>query len=584
MLKYLSEAIDMMNVLYWDLADKNMHKLAHAVNQMLTFSGLTADEKTTIENYKMILLLQNAPQSEMPRKNHLLQLPKERVAEILKAVGISEEDQAIVCKYFFELVEPKPKGEYYPEDLTEEEFKALPKQAQETNTLLVKRDGKIEIVPFELHYKGTCQRVADKLRLARDLCPNMAFRLYLDAKINEMQTGTPEARRLSDALWIENDYKVDMLLSTAMEVYLDEWQNVKGSPTGAIFIRNRSLDSLVESLNEHAAIMEREGPSKYFRQDARASAQLVLRPVDVMTWVADFCLSPQTTIAQCLPNDELMRKGRGAVNLLYINTTKVVSEVSHHRVPRLFLPRSVFTDLVDVYEEGNSIHSMLHEIGHTTGEAADPARRRENPELVFGNEYNALEELRAELFGMYGIIYCYEHGLVSEKVMKAAHYGMLISMISSLKFEPTQAHQKARNMMYHFFQNHGAITTMEEEEEVDQEDGSVVKEKLMKIDLVMEKVKPTVLEFLGKVQDIKSTLDKAACENMRKELCFTDPLMKEVARRTAVSCLGRGLIFPSLIPPSQHSDTAQAQTLAGGWTLKYPESFADLPRFKHPVY
>ena len=361
---------------------------------------------------------------------------------------------------------------------------------------------------MEIYYKGTCRRVAEKLRQARELCPNFSFQMYLDAKVSELLLGTEESRRISDALWIAHDYRVDLLLSTAMEVYMDEWKNIKGAPTGGVFIKNKSLDHFVTDLLAHSAAIEREGPSPYFRPDARSSTTLILRPVDIFSWSADYCTAPQVTLAQCLPNDEEMRKRCGAVNLLYLNTTTSLLETSQYRSHRTFLPRAEFERLKGLFSEASSISSMLHELGHTTGQAADPARRTENPELTFGNEYNCLEELRAEVFSMYGVCYCEEHRIITSEMARASHYDMLSVLVGSLKHTPVQAHQKARNMMFHFFKKRGGIVELKEEAEVVQPDGSSKTEDVVKWAFDLEKLKPLVLEFLGRIQDIKSRLDK----------------------------------------------------------------------------
>ena len=83
MLKYLQEAVDIMNILYWRVCDPNMFLLVDTINKMLNAEDLTDNERTAIKNYKDILYLQNSPFSEMPEKNHLLQLDKERVVSIL---------------------------------------------------------------------------------------------------------------------------------------------------------------------------------------------------------------------------------------------------------------------------------------------------------------------------------------------------------------------------------------------------------------------------------------------------------------------------------------------------------------------
>lgn len=309
---------------------------------------------------------------------------------------------------------------------------------------------------------------------------------------------------MSDALWIKHDYRVDFILSTAMEIYHDEWMNLKGSPTGAVYVKNKSLDDFVVQLREHAVEMERKAPSKYFRQNGGGDSLLIHRPVDVLNWSSDYCTAPYTTVAQSLPNNEMMKKSFGVVNLLYVNTTNSLQLLKEGKNAREFISTKVLNDVLPHISYGDSVHSMIHELGHTTGEAADKEKRTLNPETILGNEYNSLEELRAELFGMYGVYYCAENGIIKKEEEKGAYYGMLITMLTSLRVPPVQAHQKARNMMYHFFLKKGAIII--EEEEVERVGGK--KEKVKKFIFDEGKLHDAVLEFLGTVQNIKSELNK----------------------------------------------------------------------------
>lgn len=83
LIKYLCEAVDMMNILYWDLTDRNISIISSIVKKMLHYSNLKENEKNSIEDYRDVLLIQNSLISEIPRKNHLLEIPKERAIEIM---------------------------------------------------------------------------------------------------------------------------------------------------------------------------------------------------------------------------------------------------------------------------------------------------------------------------------------------------------------------------------------------------------------------------------------------------------------------------------------------------------------------
>ena len=108
--------------------------------------------------------------------------------------------------------------------------------------------------------------------------------------------------------------------------------------------------------------------------------------------------------------------------------------------------------------EGSQIHSALHELGHTTG-AMDPEHQGKQARDYLEAEYSPLEEARAELFGMFAMSrHGPKDGIIQRKDSPyAGHYSMLVSMVQGLRFIPEQAHVKARNLMYHFFEQNGGL-------------------------------------------------------------------------------------------------------------------------------
>jgi hypothetical protein len=64
-----------------------------------------------------------------------------------------------------------------------------------------------------------------------------------------------------------------------------------------------------------------------------------LKFVDVITWSGDYVGSPMTTLAQSLPNDEWIVQTYGAVNMVYVNASRLALQVSGRLVPQRFLTR-----------------------------------------------------------------------------------------------------------------------------------------------------------------------------------------------------------------------------------------------------
>ena len=221
-----------------------------------------------------------------------------------------------------------------------------------------------------------------------------------------------------------------------------------------------------------------------------------------------------------------------------------------------FMTKKAFAEYRDLMFEGSQIHSALHELGHTTG-SLDPAHQGKQARDYLEAEYSPLEEARAELFGMFAMSRLSKDSTIGEQTAISGHYSMLVSMVQGLRFIPEQAHVKARNMMYHFFQMNGGIVEVTE-------DGK------RKFDFNLALLDQLVADLLGQLGNIKAAGAKDKAAALRERLCFTDPLRDEIQERTNKFPLGRGLIFPRL----KHSgDRYYAE-------LEYPVTFSEQSKFR----
>jgi hypothetical protein len=82
-------------------------------------------------------------------------------------------------------------------------------------------------------------------------------------------------------------------------------------------------------------------------------------------------------------------------------------------------------------------------------------------------------------------------------------------------------------------------------------------------------VDDVVEDLLADLGNIKAAGDKTKAATLREQMCFEDPLRKEIEARAATFPLGRGLIFPHL---KRRGDRYLPE-------LEYPASFNDQTKF-----
>lgn len=553
---HLIEAVHAINPVFRDQFEPRTEKIETLVHLLLEQAA--EEEKELLNNYMQILNLQNSPYSLLPRKNHLLQIPLERLQELARQSG-TEALQLLeeVSAFFHEDIPTPDFANFYPQDFTGEEFKELGEQGSIVNSCVVRgEDGKAEVVLNEDIYRKTLSRAVEHLRAAREHSSDEGFIKYLDAKIREMETGSEKARREADAAWIRHDSPIDIVISSALEVYLDAYKNIRGAATGGVYLRNEAAQSLLEAIVERVDRFELEAPWTWKKESIDPDNLPELKFVDVLAWSGDYVTSPNTTLAQSLPNDRWVIENVGTVNMVFNNTTRAISRVTGQLMAEEFLPAGEAERVRAELFDGSQLHSALHEIGHTTGRM-DPDHSTGQPSDYLEEEYSWLEEARAELFGIWAMPLLVEDRVISQETAEASCAGFLMTMLGALRFEPVQAHTMARNLIFHAYEQEGALS-------VSTETG---KERFM---LDPQKIYPVTSDLLKMVADIKAAGDKDAAVRLRERWMYTDPRRKELDERTSMLPLGRGLIFPQM---EKDGDRYTAR-------LRYPGSFSKQPLFQ----
>ncbi|ADK82197.1 hypothetical protein [Sediminispirochaeta smaragdinae] len=524
LLHYLCLAAEEMNEVFcWQFCP-DTSIILHFLDTITPYAN--EHEGESLSAYRHLLLLQNAPWSLQPRKNHLLEIEEERVKALAELAG-SLEAFLHIRRYLFDLVPVPGRCSFYPPDLTDEELESLGSPAGEVNRVLFRgNDGGVDTIRNEQLFPEACGRAADYLRKAWELSDNISFKLYLDAKITELETGSLEARRVADYLWIRHDSPIDIVISTALEVYLDAWKNNKGAACAAVTRIDTKSDRLIKDLLGLVPELEATAPWKWKRSEIDVHCLPRLKFVDVLLWSGDYVTGPMTVGAQSLPNDEWIGKNIGTVNMVYQNTGRAVHSLSGSILADQFLPREILDIVGKSLFEGGQLHSALHEIGHTTG-LQDPDHQGE-ASVWLGGEYSTFEELRAELFGMWACEKAVAASVIDRPLADAAHYAMLLTMLRSLAFVPDQAHTNARNIMFHYFEEKRAIVS--------------TTEGRFRYDFAL--LHPAVERLLAEVADIKASGNLSAAKGLKERFCYDHPDRKLFEEKTKALPLGRGLIFP----------------------------------------
>ena len=559
-LGHLTEAADRMNPIFRHQVDSRTAGLRSLLIGLI--EAAEGPARQVLEEYRAILELQNGPYASIPPKNHLLQLPVDDLRRLAKFSGPQAEQALESHLAWLTQGVPTPNwGNLYPPDLTDAEFDALGADRLRANSSVVRGvGGRPEVILNEKRYAEALKPVLMHLRAARDLTGDPGFRIYLDAKIVELETGSEEARRVADHAWVSHTSPIDIVISTGLEVYIDHQHAARGAATGAVHMRNRDAEAMLQSIVSQVPRLEAIAPWTHRRAQVEVARLPKLKFVDVITWAGDYVGSPMTTLAQSLPNDEWIIRTFGAVNMVYVNASRAVLQSSGRLIPDRFLTRRAAERPLDLLSDAYTIHTALHEIGHASG-GMDPEHAQGEPRDYLQEEYSWMEEARAELFGLWALGPMVEAGAFDPAVEQAGFDGMLLTMLASLKYDPQQAHVSARNAIFHYFEERGVIQR-------------VTEAGLLRFEIPLEPARKAAADLLRTVADLRASGDKQGAAALRQKYVYTDPLKPEVEARTADLPLGTGLIFPRL----KQADGRYLRE----WV--HPQRFEDQAKFSYELH
>ena len=132
---------------------------------------------------------------------------------------------------FIEGVGPKPPGaNFYPADMTVEEFEAAYLPDKQSLYTLLRRDdeGRLTVVPYHVAYAAELGQAAALLREAAGLAESTSFANYLKLRANALIS---DQYQVSDLYWMDvKDNEIDVVIG-AIETYEDRLFGYKAGGT-----------------------------------------------------------------------------------------------------------------------------------------------------------------------------------------------------------------------------------------------------------------------------------------------------------------------------------------------------------------
>ena len=360
-------------------------------------------------------------------------------------------------KSFVEGIGEKPAGaQFYPADMTEEEWNAFDDPDKTSQYTMIVRDenGALKCVWYHDYFEEQIKKAASLLDDASELAGDEEFAEYLRLRAKALRT---DDYLESDMQWMDvRNNNVDLVIGP-IENYTDARYGIKASHEAFILIKDQEWTKQLARYAAFVPELQKQLPVPAEYKKEVPGSDVDLAAYDVVYYAGD-CNANSKTIAINLPNDERVQLQRGTRKLQLKNAMqakfdKILDPISKE----LMTPESMEHIKFDAF----FANVMFHETAHGMG-IKNTITGKGTVREALGNQYNALEEAKADVLGLYLVTKLAEMGEYTNTTMEDNYTTFMAGIFRSVRFGAASAHGKANMLTFNYFQNEGAFVRNEE--------------------------------------------------------------------------------------------------------------------------
>ena len=552
---HLAEAAKFGRDILWDQNCKDNLRVRHAVEAILeNYEGdreCAAFQDFTV--YAKRLFFSNGIHHHYAEDKFFPACEKAYFASLLQAVGI--EDEGLLDVIYDPAVYPqrrstettgdivKASAVNFYEGVTRDEVEKYyasivdPNDPEPIsyglNTKVVKgADGVIRELPWKVGglYSPAIEKICEELLKAREVAENDIQKRALGILVDYYRTGDLRKWDEFNIEWVKDTIGTVDFINGFIEDYNDPLGR-KASWEGYVNIKDAEASRRSDILSANAQWFEDHSPvdPRFRKKTVKGVSAKVINAV---------CLAgdsyPSTPIGINLPNADWIRKEHGSKSVTIQNITHTYDYSAQE------FPKSTLTEFAWSKKEierakkygtiADEIHTDLHEcLGHASGQLLPGVST-----TAMGEYASALEEARADLFGLYYTAdpKMVELGIMPDAEAYKAEYdnyirnGLMVQFTRVELGRPnTEAHMQNRKLIAEWCFEKGAKDKVIQRKKRDGKTYFVVND--------YTKLRALFAELLGEIQRIKSEGDYEAGKNLIETYAVhIDPeLHKEVKAR-----------------------------------------------------
>lgn len=341
---------------------------------------------------------------------------------------------------------------YYPHDITAEEFEAFDDANKDSWYTVIRRndDGSLKSVWYHEAYAEEIGRICALLEKAVTLAEDPGLKNYLEKRIEAFKTDDYLA---SDLAWMDmKDSKVDFVTGP-IESYDDMFRETKTSYESFVLLKDEARSKDLAKFVSMLPALQKELPCAPEYKTFVPGTSSDLNVYDAVYYAGD-CNAGSKTIAINLPNDERVHALKGTRRLQLRNSMKA-------KFDKILMPigELIMTPEQQKYLNFDAFfwNVTFHEVAHGLG-VKQTINTNESVDAVMGTEKTSWEEAKADILGLFMVTKLVEMGEITNITAEDAIATYIAGILRSVRFGAASSHGKANMMCFNYMEKTGAFS------------------------------------------------------------------------------------------------------------------------------
>jgi hypothetical protein len=348
-----------------------------------------------------------------------------------------------------------PGAQFYPSDMTKEEFESWSYPFKTSLYNIIKRDaeGKLIAVPYSEAFRDQHSKASELMLKAAELAKDPGLKKYLRMRADALLTDSYQS---SDFTWMEMKTSNIDFVAGPIESYEDQLFGYKASHEAFVLVKDTAWSAKLEKFNALLPGLQSGLPvAPEYKAEMPGTGE-DMNVYDAIYYAGD-CNAGSKTIAINLPNDPVVQLSAGSRKLQLKNAMKAKFDNILVPVADMMIDESQRRYITfDAFFENTTFHEVAHGLGvKNTINGKGPVRE------ALKEQYSTLEEAKADVLGLYLVTKLYEMSEITSGEIMNNYVTFLAGIFRSCRFGAGNAHGKANMLSMKYFADNGAFLQLD---------------------------------------------------------------------------------------------------------------------------